>query len=124
MKSIKIKLDEKTIEVKKIPIGKYVEIFSLIKQLPKHLKDFENKDSSMLIEAVPSLVAAALPDFIEIVKVACSDSLTEEEVDSLGLSEVVDIVIGLMEVNNYMGIFDNVKKVLARKDQAAEVLKA
>lgn len=114
MKTIKIKLENKEVEVKKLPLGKYAELLNALDELPKHLNDFDTKSSDTLIAELPKLIAVALPDVIKIVSIATN--LTPEEIENLGLDEVVKIIIALIEVNNYKEIFDSLKKLTAQPD--------
>lgn len=117
-KTITVELDEKTIEVKKLPIGKYSELLRVITELPKQLKElFTEKQSitnEQLIERIPSFIATALPDIINVVVVATEGQLTKEEVEAFGLDEITKVLLAIIEVNNYSDIYNRVKKALAR----------
>ena len=111
MKTLKIKLDNREVELAKLPIGKYAELLKAIKELPKHVKSLENKDSDSIIEMLPTLVGESLPDVIEILTIA--SPLKREEVEEMGLDEVTRVILGIVEVNNFKGVYKNLKKALA-----------
>ena len=111
MKSLTIKTDTGTVEIKKLPIGKYSELLKAIKELPKHISGLETLKNDELISRLPSLIAEALPDFIAILTIA--SPLKKEEIEEMGLDEVTRIVIAIIEVNNFKEVYENIKKVTA-----------
>lgn len=112
---MKIKLENKTIEIKKLPIGKYSELLNAVQTLPNQIQDLGSFDNATVISKLPQLIAGATPDFVNIVTIATE--LEKEEVEQLGLDEFVDIILAIIEVNNYKKVFDKVKKALARPVQ-------
>ena len=116
MKSQTVQLDNQTIEVAKLPIGKYAELLKAVKELPKHVKGLSGKQNDEIFGMLPTLVGEALPDFIEILTIATP--LKKEEVEEMGLDEVTRVVIAIIEVNNFREVFDNIKKVTARPETA------
>lgn len=112
MKTLKIKLDNREIEVAKLPIGKYAELLKAIKELPKHIKGLENQSTDNIIELLPALIGESLPDVIEILTIA--SPLKKEEIEKMGLDEVTRVILGIIEVNNFKEVYENIKKALAR----------
>jgi hypothetical protein len=119
-KSITVKLDDKTIAVEKLPLGKYADLLKALKELPKRIPGLTGKSNDMILQELPMLIGEALPDFINIITIAAP--LTKEEVEQLGLDEVTRIVLAVVEVNNYQEVFDNIKKALARPAQPKKVI--
>jgi hypothetical protein len=117
MKSILIRLDDKELEVKKLPIIKYAELFKEVKNIPHLFNGLEGKTNDAFFERLPEIITGALPDFIGLISVATE--LKKEEVEQLGLNEVVKVVIAIFEVNSFKEIFDQpqLKKVLAAMQQ-------
>lgn len=115
MKTIKLKLDSIEVEVKKLPLGKYAELLGALDELPKSLAGIDTQSTDAIMAQLPKIIAVAFP---EVVKVLCiATDLTVEEVNGLGLDEVVKIVTALIEVNNYKEVFANIKKLTARPDK-------
>jgi len=112
MKTIKVKLDEKTIEISKLPLGKYAELLKSIKELPKHISGMDKMTPDQILERLPQLVGESLPDFVNIIKIATP--LEESEIVTLGLDEVVRVVVAIIDVNNYTEVFATVKKAMAQ----------
>lgn len=112
MKTIKVKLDEKTIEISKLPLGRYAELLKSIKELPKHISGMDKMSPDQMLEKLPQLVGESMPDFVKIITIATS--LEETEIVALGLDEVVRIVVAIIEVNNYAEVFATVKKAMAQ----------
>ena len=112
MKTLKVKLDDREVELAKLPIGKYADLLKAIKELPKHIKSLENQNTDSIIEMLPSLIGESLPDVIEILTIA--SPLKKEEIEQMGLDEVTRVVLGIVEVNNFKEVYANIKKALAR----------
>lgn len=110
--------EAKTIEVSKLPIGKYAELLKVITELPKQIKELFNSSDKIsndeLIDKIPNLVGTCLPDIVNLIVVACEGQVTKEEVESMGLDEIVDALIAIFEVNNYSSVFNKIKKALSR----------
>lgn len=114
-KTISVKLDDKTVEISKLPLGKYAELLTKIKELPKHLESIQGLSNDKILEQLPFLISVALPDVIAILTVATP--LKAEEIEEMGLDEVTNVVLAIVEVNNFKGVYDNVKKAMAPKAQ-------
>lgn len=115
---MKIKLSNKTIEVNKLPLGKYAELLNQLEQLPKIISDFDGLENDAILMQLPKIISSSLPDFVKMICIA--SPLSEEEVYQMGLDEVIDVILGIIKVNNYQGIFDKIKKM---KAQAPEEVK-
>lgn len=109
MKTIKVKLDEKTVEISKLPLGKYADLLKALKQLPRLLKDFQGKSNDEIVERLPIIIGESFDDFIGILVIATD--LQPEELKLLGLDEVVRLILAVFEVNNYQEVYKNIKKV-------------
>jgi len=116
-KSITVKLENKTVEVKKLPIGDYAEILRAIKQLPKHFKSIESLNSETLMDTLPLLFSDCLPDVISILAIATRTN--EEEIKELGLSEIVQLIEAVYIVNSYADVYTILKKALAHPEMTA-----
>ena len=123
MKSIKVKINEKEIIVKKLPLGRYAELLGAIDELPKELaQDVLNLDKASptkIIASVPMLLKLAAPQFIKILSVASGVEvlyLTEE----CGALEAGKLLVGIIEVNGYLELKNVLavafKKTAAKKD--------
>lgn len=112
MKTITVKLDNREIEVAKLPIGKYAELLKAIKELPKHINGLESQNTDSIIQMLPSLIGESMPDFIAILTIA--SPLKKEEIEEMGLDEVTRVVLAIVEVNNFKEVYENIKKALAR----------
>jgi hypothetical protein len=117
MKTIEVKLDERKVEISKLPIGKYAELLKAIKELPKHIKGLDQKNNEAIFEMLPSLIGESLPDFIDMLTIATP--LKKEEIEVLGLDEVTRLILAVIEVNNFKEVYGNIKKALARPEAVA-----
>lgn len=111
-KTIKVELDDRTIEVCKLPLGKYAELLNAVKELPKTLQSLNGAENSQILAKLPTLVASNIPDAIRILMIATD--LKEEELKAMGLDEVTRILVAVVEVNNYYEVYENLKKLTAR----------
>lgn len=112
MKTQNIKLDEKTVTISKLPLGKYAELLKALKELPKKVEGLDKMTPDEVMKNAPQLIGEALPEFIQILSIATP--LTKEELEQIGLDEAVRLVIAVFEVNNYREVYENAKKALAR----------
>jgi len=110
-KTIEIQLEKKILKVSTLPIGKYALLLKQIKELPKHLSEVDNISQEQLLQKLPFLIATALPDVIGIVVVATD--LEKTEAEECSLEEITDIILAIIDVNNFKGIFEKAKKALA-----------
>jgi hypothetical protein len=103
-----VQLTNKEVEVSKLPFKKYADLLKRIKQLPKHLSDFEGKSNDQIFQMLPNLIAECYDDIAGMLEVATG--LTKEEIDELDLVELTDLVIGVYEVNRYAEVYEKIKK--------------
>lgn len=113
----------KEIEIKEIPIIKYPEILKSLKELPKHLKDFDKKETEDIIEEIPYLIGVAAPDIINILAIILEGQLTRKQVEELGATPFLKMVMALFEVNNFQETYKILKKALAQLPQTTPMEK-
>jgi hypothetical protein len=114
-KTINVKLDDQTITISKLPLGKYAELLRSVRELPKNLSNFGDLTSEMTLVKLPEIIADSLPDFLKILNIATG--LKPEQLEQLGLDEITKLIVGVIEVNNYKEIYNTLKKVTARPDK-------
>lgn len=111
MRETKVKLDEREIVVRKIPIGEYPELIKAIKKLPKYLQNWDSLEVEKIIEILPTIIGESLPDFLMIVSLMVK--VPYNEISSLGLDEIAKLVRAIFEVNNYAEVYQIIKKAFA-----------
>jgi hypothetical protein len=109
---MKLTINDKTYEISKIPLGKYPELLAKIKGMPKKLMNTEGLNNETFFELLPTLVQEYLPEVIDIVTVATP--IPKEEVENMGLYELVDVVVTIIEVNKFIETYQRIKKVTNR----------
>lgn len=119
-KTISVKLNDRTIEIARLPLGKYADLLKALKELPKRIPSLANKSNDTILQELPILIGEAFPDFINILTIA--SPLKKEEVEALGLDEVTRIILAIVEVNNYAEVYENLKKAFARPGVAKKVI--
>lgn len=110
--TIKVKLENRTLEVKKLPLGKYADLLKALQKLPAQLNLLSGANQDELIAKIPLVIGESLPDFFGVFKVATD--ITDQELEEIGLSEAVDIFIAIMEVNQFQEVYQKIKKAVAR----------
>ena len=115
MKEIEVKLDDRTVVVKKLPLGRYAELLKALKKLPENLGGLDKMKEDEIFRKLPTLIAGALPDCIDMLAIATP--LTVDELNTLGLDEAVELFLAVIKVNNYQDIYGKVKKALAQPAQ-------
>lgn len=115
-REITVKLDGREVIVKKLPIGKYAEVFTALQELPKKLGSIDSLSNEEFIARIPILIAEALPELTKVMSVATG--VPEKQILTLGLDEVTDLVAAILDVNNFEKVVANVKKIMARNPSA------
>lgn len=108
MKQVEVKLDDRTLVVKKLPLGRYAELLKALHNLPKHINGLDGLSNDEIIPRIPTILAESLPDVIAIFTIATD--LKKEEVEAMGLDEATDVFMAIIEVNNYQEVFAKIKK--------------
>lgn len=119
-KTIAVKLEDRTIEISRLPLGKYGELLKALRELPKRIPGLAGKKTDDILQELPVLIGEAFPDFLNILTIATP--LNREEVENLGLDEVTRIILAVVDVNNYKEVYENIKKALARPAQIRKVI--
>lgn len=109
MKAIDVKLEDRVLLVRKLPLGKYAELLKALKNLPKHINGLDGLKNEEILPKIPTIIAESLPDVVAIFTIATD--LTAEEVEAMGLEEATDVFMAIIEVNNYQSVFEKIKKV-------------
>lgn len=114
---MKVQLSQSSIEINKLPLKKYVDVFNALGKLPEEVSDMAGKSNDELFTNLPVLVAKFLPQIVSILSVATP--LTEDEINELGLDEVSELIVAVIQVNNFGKVADNVKKMMARQSDTS-----
>lgn len=115
----------KKVTVKKLPIGKLVSVLEYMGNMPEALTSLDKKSTDEIVQSLPVVIASALPFFADaIVKASDSPVITKEFLlEECGLDDALDLVSGLIEVNNVAGIIEKLKKIKALNQPQAKVAK-
>lgn len=112
-----VKIENKEIEITKLPIGKYPEIIRLGKDIFSYFSKFDKIDNATVVAELPDLIEKNIPAFVKLLSIATP--LTEEELQKQGLFEFVELTMAVIEINKYVDIYNRIKKVSARPEQTA-----
>jgi hypothetical protein len=112
MKAVTIQLEDRELEIKRLPLKKYAELLAAVQELPKRLGNLDSLDNDQIFEQMPSLIATSLPDVIAILTIATD--LQREEIEEMGLNDAIKVVAAVIEVNDYKEVFEQIKKMLAQ----------
>lgn len=105
---VEVQLENRVLEVKKLPILRYAELMKALKPILSQFDLFEKTENSELIAQLDVIVESNLPSVLSALYIATD--LKKGEAEELGLDEIIDIVMAVIEVNNYKKIFDSIKK--------------
>lgn len=128
IKSVEVKLHDKTIEVKTLTLGGYSGVLralaNVIVDLFQQDEDFENMSNSDMIAMVPDLIDRHLQDVALIIETGTRKEVTAHELlhERAGF-EAVDLLAAILQVNDIMRMVDSAKKLAAgwRKPTKASV---
>jgi hypothetical protein len=110
--TIDVKLDNRTVTLSKLPIKRYTEVFDILDKIPKSIEQMDQLSYDKILQTVPSLVKTALPEVLAVIVIG--SGLKKEEVDELALDEIMKLLAGIIEVNKYADVMNEIKKVFAR----------
>lgn len=112
MNEIKIKLENRSVVVSKLPLKRYADLLQAVQKLPQKLSGMGDLSNDAVFANLPQIIADSLPDFVNIITIATD--LKKDEVNELGLDEVVEVVIAIAEVNKYKQVYEKIKKAIAQ----------
>lgn len=110
-KKVEITTINKTVEVTKAPVGRFIEALKQVKEISKHLAAFSELSQASIIEKLPAMIAESYDEIARIVAIAVPE-LTREEVDMLSIDELIDLIVAIIEVNEIEKLGDTIKKKL------------
>lgn len=125
MDSLKIQTNLGEMTVYRLGLRDYAALFKQLKTiLPKFTGVVQQADSneqarSALLEVLPDLIGDSLPDVVSMLELVTHGEWEAEELESLDLLGVVDILVATFEVNDYAEVANHVKKAMARLSQPA-----
>lgn len=111
MKTIQVTIDDQPVEVKKLSIGKFAELLKSFEFLPKYLSQFKSDSSNEFLQLIFQNIAECLPDFHKIARAVTN--LTQEQIEELGIEDMIVICEAAWKVNNLSAIWERVKKIQA-----------
>lgn len=121
--SITLKINGKDVVIEKLPLRRIAEVFKALEKLPAKFVDkfggteLTSIPNDKVLEMLPEIIGDSLPEIAKLISVA--SPLSEEEVlDEIGLSEAIEVLTAIFQVNDFSKVVDNVKKLLARKPEA------
>jgi hypothetical protein len=119
MSQIDLVINDKLVVIKKLPLKKYADLLAAFKELPQHFDLFEGKSTDEIVQNLPIIITTAYPDAVRIIQIATD--MNEEDIEAMGLDDLVQIIEALMKVNNYSSVYSAIKKMMAQmKEKGAE----
>lgn len=111
---MKVKLDNKDIEVTKLPLGRYSEFLEIFHTLPSklNLSSLADMKTQDILRMLPEIILNNIPEAQKIIMVGTG--LPKEEVEALGMNESIDLLMAIFEVNQYKEVYEKIKKGIAR----------
>jgi len=127
--------EEQVVSVKKLPLGRAVELSHVIESIPARLQEIKDNPKvqeflkgfdpdkmdptefgTTLVEFLPILTNIALDLVIELL--AVGTGLEEDLLEQIGLDEATELLVAIFEVNNIQAIWGNFQKLQAMFRQA------
>ena len=122
--------EEQVVAVKKLPLGRAVELSHVIESIPTRLQEITDNPKvqeflkgfdpdkmeatefgTALVELLPVLTNIALDLVIELL--AVGTGLEEDLLEQIGLDEATELLVAIFEVNNIQAIWGNFQKLQA-----------
>lgn len=123
-KTITVSTENGPVEVRKMPLADYAELLGALDNLPKNLTNIfsgidDEKLKSMsnmeLVGMLPSILAQSWSDVVGLVAVPTDKDAAF--LMKLDFADAVDIVVAIVELNDFPRIIESVKKMLALKSK-------
>jgi hypothetical protein len=127
VKSKIVNTDDGDVVVRRLPLRDYAELLRAFKKLPGNLgqfidgtdaKVFKESSTKDLIESMLPLFADAWGDLCAILAVPTDKD--EEFIAELDGADAIEVLVAILELNNYKKIAAAVKKLLAMEAPAAQ----
>jgi hypothetical protein len=116
MKSITIKINDKDVVVKKLPLGKYAEVISALDKLPQTLGSIDKVSTEKVLSLLPKMISESFPELVRILSIA-SDVPEKELTDEYGLDDITVLLKAIFEVNNFELVKKNVQGLFQKKEE-------
>jgi hypothetical protein len=109
----KIEVNGKKITVKKLSLRKIAQLFEQLKNLPKEVTELDKMSNEQILEQLPMILASIMPAIAGVIVSAVDDKEVTEEflLDECGLDDNLEIIKGILEVNNLDKIFLSLKSI-------------
>ena len=107
-----IQVNGKPVSVDKLPLKKYADLLASFEELPKHFNLIDGKTNEEILQNLPALISKCYPDIVRVLKVATS--LTDDQIDAMGLDDLIQVLTAIFEVNRYGQVYEQIKKLTAR----------
>lgn len=114
MNKIIVEIDNKKFEVKKLAIKDYADLMKGLGKLPDNLSLISGKSNEEIVSELPMLIGTFLPEVLEILSGAVK--VPGEELEEMGLDDIIKLTVAVYEVNNISGIVGTIKKMMARQN--------
>lgn len=122
---IGISEQEITFTVKKLPLGRVINLLNAVQELPKEIANIDKMDESEILQNISTLIALAIPKFVDVVVEAIDDKNIKAEtvLEEFGLDNIINTIYLILVVNNVLGIMQTIKKMqaLTRPPQAPQL---
>ena len=119
MKSTIVTINDKKVEVKKLPLGKYAEVLEALDKLPQKLSGLDKISEDKIISILPKLLSDSFPELIKIISVA-SDVPEKELTEEYGLDDVTTLLKAIFEVNNFNLVKKNLQDTFSKKQEKVQ----
>lgn len=105
------------VTVRKLALGDYAEVMKAIDQLPskfgQFIEDNESFNMKDVFPAIPQIVGDSLPEVAKILAIV-SDKDEQFFLEQTDAADVLDVVDGVLQVNDLQRIVASVKKIRTR----------
>lgn len=112
------------VTVRKMALNDYAELLRALDKLPKQLGqlinkdvDFKSMETSEILTMLPGIIAESWSDIVALIAVPTDkDSAFLGQLDG---PDAVDVVVAIVELNDFKRIIDSVKKLWALRAKVA-----
>lgn len=116
MKQIDVTVNDQTVHIKKMALGRYQELLLAIDNLPEEVAQLDKLSEEAIIGKLPVIMGKAFPQAIKVLSVATG--LDEKYLrEEIGLDDAAVLVKAVFEVNDFLAVGKTLRSLFKKKEE-------
>lgn len=111
---MKVKIDKKEYDVKKLPLGKYHDALEALDELPEEITQLDKVGEAEILKIFPKLLASSYDKVIKVLSIA-TDVPQKVLDEKAGLAEASELVVAIFKENDFELVKKNIQALGNKK---------